>query len=118
MHRAGRVDRGEPLRDLAPDVAAELLGHVAHLLEQVTKRLPLDVLHDEDSAGLSRPRRSVSQSKHRTTFGCRTCCPIRASRRNRSKNPGRLEEVRVDHLEGDDRSPGSSPATARITSAR
>ena len=76
-----------PARDLAADVAAELLGHGAQLVEQLPQRLPLDVLHDEEVC-CSPPTRRASQSKHRTTFWWRTVRPISASRRNRLKKPG------------------------------
>ena len=59
---AGRVDGGEPLGDLAADVAAELLGDALQLVEEVAERLALDVLHDEEVL-LACPRASsASQS--------------------------------------------------------
>ena len=85
---AGLVDGGEPLRDLAADVAAELLGDPLQLLEEVAERLALDVLHDEEVLlrALDEERVAVVGCGRRSA--CRTAFPISASRRNRLKKPG------------------------------
>ena len=102
MDDAGLVDGGEALGDLAADVTAQFLGHPLQLVEQVTERLALDVLHDEVVLLDAVLQRRVA------VMGADDVVVL-----DLSADPGlaeepleearRLEQVRVDHLQRDGR---------------
>ena len=116
MDDAGRVDRGEPLRDLSADVAAELLRDRLQLFEEVAEGLALHVLHHQEVVPAERV--AIQGADHvRMADGL----PDLGLAEEPLEEPRRLEEVRMDDLDGVPRSrsvpgqpDGPHPAGAQL----
>jgi hypothetical protein len=103
VHRARRVDGRERPRDLAADVAAELLGHARQVREQLAQRPSLDVLHDQEARGARRIDRLVGRQRPHDVLVAHAPADLRLATEPLERAFAR-QEVRVDHLHCDARS--------------
>ena len=85
-----------------PDVAAQLLGHAAELVEERAQRPSLDVLHDEEVDGAAVDVDRVGVERRDDVLVADALADLRLAQEPLEEAAPR-QEVRVDHLDGDSR---------------